>query len=99
MIRLLGTMVLALVLLAGAEPIAAQTSEEIQALRKSMQELRDSQQRIEKELGEIKTLLRGARAGAPPEDDPKSVALSIAGERFKGQASAKLVLVDFTDYQ
>jgi hypothetical protein len=99
MVRLLGITALALVILAGAHPIAAQTTEEIQALRKSIQELRDSQQRIEKELGEIKTLLRGARAGAPPEDDPKSVELSIAGERFKGQASARLVLVDFTDYQ
>jgi hypothetical protein len=100
MVRRLGIItVLALILLAGAHPIAAQTSGEVQELRKSIQELRDSQQRMEKDLGEIKALLRGARAGAAPEDDPKSVDLSIAGERFKGQASARLVLVDFTDYQ
>jgi septal ring factor EnvC (AmiA/AmiB activator) len=98
MIHLVALALVAIVSFAGASSALGQTSDEIQALRKSVDALRDSQQRIEKELAEIKTLLR-ARQAAAPDDDPKNVVLSIDGERFKGERTAKLVLVDFTDYQ
>ena len=84
----------------GGEIAVAQSADEIQALRRAVEQLRESQQRIEKELAEIKGLLRGRQAAAPPEDDPKSVALSIdATDPVKGDQAAKLVLVEFTDYQ
>ena len=99
MTRVIPLVVLAIVSLAGALTAPAQTSDEIQALRKSIDALKESQQRIEKELAEIKTLLRARPAAAAPDDDPKNVVLSIDGEPFKGERTAKLVLVDFTDYQ
>src|SRR5207253_11504076 len=48
----------AVVVLAGAPAAFAQTSDDLQTLRKSIEALQESQQRIEKELGEIKTMLR-----------------------------------------
>jgi hypothetical protein len=94
-----------LVLLAGVlslfacpVPVLAQSTDDIQSLRKAIDALRESQQRIEKDLEEIKTLLRG-RAAAPREEDPRGTILSVAGEPSKGDKNARLVLVEFTDYQ
>jgi hypothetical protein len=89
---------LVMLVLAGAPTALGQTSDEVQALRKAVDALTDGQQRIERELAEIKALLR-ARPAAAPDDDPKTVVLSLDGDPFKGQRTAKLVLVDFTDYQ
>lgn len=87
------------VLLVTAAPWAtAQSSEELRALRQTVESLRESQQRIERELQEIKTLLRARQAGAP-DDEPRNVVLSIDGDPFKGDRTARLALIDFTDYQ
>jgi len=96
--RLIALVTLAVLLALGAPYALAQSNDEIQALRKDVDALRNSQQRLEKELAEIKALLRTRQAGAA-DDDPKKVVLSIDGEPFKGPQTAKLVLVDFTDYQ
>lgn len=90
--------VLMTLVLAGVGPALAQTSDDWPAMRTAVEALRESQQRIEKELAEIKTLLRTRSAGAP-DDDPKSVQLTIGDDPFKGDRAAKLVLVDFTDFQ
>src|SRR5262245_16106619 len=61
-------------------PALAQMSDETRALQNAIDALRESQQRIEKELAEIKTLLRGRQAGAPaPDDDPQNVVLTVKG--------------------
>lgn len=100
MIQLIALALLGMFMLTSPPPALAQASDEIQALRKSVDALRESQQRIEKELGEIKALLRARpQAAAPPDDEPKNVVLSIDGDPFKGERTVKLVLVDFTDFQ
>ena len=98
MVHLVALTMLAALVLGGAPAALAQSSDELQALRKTVDALRESQQRIEKELAEIKALLRARQAG-PPDDDPKNVVLSLDGDPFKGERAARLVLVDFTDYQ
>lgn len=86
--------------LAAVPPVAcAQSTDEIKALRQAVEALRESQQRIERELQDIKTLLRGRPSAGAPDPEPKNIALSIDGDPVKGDASAKFVLVDFTDYQ
>lgn len=89
---------LSLLLVAPAPPAKAQSSEELRALRQAIEALRESQQRMERELQEIKTLLRPRQAGAP-DDEPKNLVLSIEGDPFKGDRTARLALIDFTDYQ
>jgi protein-disulfide isomerase len=95
----LATLILALLALGHAAPAAAQTGADIEALRQAVDALRDSQQRMERDLAEIKTLLRGRQQAAAPEEDATKVVLAVDGDPFKGQPTAKLVLVEFTDYQ
>lgn len=89
---------LSLLLVAAARPAMAQSSDDLRALRQAIEALRESQQRMERELQEIKNLLRARQTGAP-NDEPKNVVLSIEGDPFKGDRMARLALVDFTDYQ
>jgi hypothetical protein len=80
----------------------AQTSEQVwRDMQKEMEALKEGQKGIQKELQEIKTLLLRARpsADAPRDDTPPNLALSLDGVPVKGEKGAKLVLVDFTDYQ
>ena len=74
-----------------------QTTEELKALRKELETLKQGQSNIQKELQEIKTLLRGRVPAPPPE--PQNVVLEIKGDPFKGQPDAKLTLIEFSDYQ
>jgi len=80
-----------------ARPAFTQTSEELKALRKDMEALKEGQTAIQKELQEIKTLLRTRPAAAPAE--PQNVVLSVEGAPFKGDKRAKVTLIDFSDYQ
>lgn len=80
-----------------AHPGVTQPSEELEALRKEIDALKEGQSRLQKELREIKSLLRG-RQTLPPTETP-DVVLSVEGEPFKGDKNAKLTLIEFSDYQ
>jgi hypothetical protein len=78
-------------------------SDDPKALGKEIENLKAGQQKMQKDLDEIKNLLR-ARPAAPPaapgEPDPSSIVLNMDPKAyFKGSKTAKLVMVDFTDYQ
>lgn len=66
-------------------------------IRKEIRELKQGQEAIQKELQEIKKLLlaKDAEAGRPPRPER----MSINSRPFKGSDTAKLVLVEFSDYQ
>lgn len=74
----------------------AQLSDELKTLKKEVDELKESQKKIQKELQEIKSLLRGRQA-LPAET--RDVVVSVEGEPFRGDKNAKLTLVEFSDYQ
>jgi protein-disulfide isomerase len=74
-----------------------QSSDELKALRKDLESLKQGQSDIQKELQEIKTLLRGRVATPPPE--PQNVVLSVKDDPVKGEKDAKLTLIEFSDYQ
>lgn len=88
---------LSILLLFGSQAGFAQTNEELKALRKEIESLKQGQSAIHKELQEIKTLLRGRVATPPPE--PQNVVLSVKDDPFKGDKNAKLTLIEFSDYQ
>ena len=81
-----------------ALPLTAQT-DELQSLRWEVDGLKAGQQAIQKELAEIKKLLKAQRpqprraAAFQPQD------VSIKDAPFLGPADAKVTLVEFTDYQ
>ena len=86
-----------LIFLFSSQPGFTQSTEELKALRKDLEEIKRGQSNIQNELQEIKTLLRG-RAPAPP-PEPQNVVLEIKDDPFKGQPDAKLTLIEFSDYQ
>jgi protein-disulfide isomerase len=66
-------------------------------MKKDIEALKEGQQAIQKDLAEIKRLLLSrpaAAADALPRDP-----IAIAGEPFKGSGTAKLALIEFSDYQ
>src|SRR5262245_12999460 len=93
-----------------AHPGFAQTSEEFKALRNDIAELKeaiglqreiealkDGQKAMQQDLQEIKTLLR-AQPAAPPAA-PQNIVLNVDGAPSKGEKTAKLIMVEFTDFQ
>jgi protein-disulfide isomerase len=83
----------------GAPPGLAQPSEDLKNLQKEVDVLKEGQKAIQKDLQEIKTLLRARPTAAAPAAPPKEATVSIQGALFRGEKNAKVTLVDFTDYQ
>ena len=88
---------LAAVALFNAQPGFPQPIEALNALKKEIQSLKEGQAVIQKDLQEIKNLLRARPAAVPAE--PQNVVLNVADAPFKGEKTAKLTLIDFSDYQ
>ena len=83
-----------------AHPGSTQSSEELKALRQELEAVKEGQGRLQKDVQEIKAILQGTRAAAqPPQVQPQNVVLTVDGEPTKGDKSARVVLVEFTDYQ
>jgi hypothetical protein len=76
----------------------AQTADDLSALRKDIDALKEGQAALLRELQQIKNLLSGPqpapRAGPAPE-----AVLTVGDGPSKGRKDARLTLVEFTDYQ
>jgi mRNA-degrading endonuclease YafQ of YafQ-DinJ toxin-antitoxin module len=73
------------------------SSDELKNLKKDIDALKEGQTAIQKDLQEIKNLLRAKQTPQPPEF--KETTISIQGDQFKGNKEAKVVLIEFMDYQ
>jgi hypothetical protein len=94
--------ILAALTLLAVSPSWAQTSKEFDDLRQAIEELMTRQKAVQQDLQEIKNLLRTRPAQAPSpsgDEDLQNVTLNVEGIPFKGEKNARLVLIDFTDYQ
>jgi protein-disulfide isomerase len=93
--------VAALIAIAGAQtPAAAQSSDEIQALKSEIEALKDGQASIQKSLEDILTILEPIKRRTQNQAqkfEPKDV--DLAGATIRGSADAPVTLVEFTDYQ
>ena len=94
---------LAALTLFSAHPGLAQTSEELKGLSKELQGLREGQAAIQKELQELKTLLRARPAPAQPQaaaaDPGGGIFVGVDGAAVKGDKNATVTIVEFSDYQ
>ena len=89
-----------LTILGSTQPGFAQPSEDLKNLRKDVDTLKEGQKAIQSDLQEIKSLLRARpAAAAAPAAAPLEAVLSLDGAPVKGEKSAKVALVEFTDYQ
>ena len=74
-----------------------QTSKELKSLREEIKALKEGQTAIQKDLQEIKNLLLTRQPQAPPPF--KEAVVSIDAGHIKGDKDAKLVMIDFSEYQ
>jgi len=80
--------------------VRGQSNEELKALRQEIESLKEGQSAIQKTLDEIKELLKSKSVAAQPQPaTPPQIFLDIAGAPVKGNKNARVVLVDFSDYQ
>lgn len=86
---------IAVTLILASATLFAQRDDEIQALKKEIEALKAAQAAMQRDLQEIKQLLARQLPGQP--QLPASV--SIGGFPSKGSATARLTLVEFSDYQ
>jgi protein-disulfide isomerase len=86
-----------------SQPVASQPTDDLKAMRKDIEALKEGQKRIQRELETIKTLLRQRQApqarGRRTPQPFQPVVLSIGDEPFKGDRNAKVTIIDFSDYQ
>jgi protein-disulfide isomerase len=101
MIRLL---IVAMLTLALLPQVAAQARDdkpkpkEAAALQQQIDELKAGQQQILKELREIKKILQSFQEAAN-QQAPSEISLPVSGEPFKGSASARVAIIEYSDYQ
>ena len=81
-----------------AQPVFAQSTDEINALKKEIETLKEGQKAIQKDIQEIKKQLSAKQAPpAPPEF--KEAIIDLGDNPSKGDKSAKVTVVEFSDYQ
>jgi protein-disulfide isomerase len=88
-------------------PIEQDQAQEIAALRRQVQELRDQQAQMQRELTAIKNFLQSLMQQARPQgaaqepEIPGLVGASVptAGEPVMGSSSAKVTIMEVSDYQ
>lgn len=92
---------MALLILPLAGPVLAQDDATIEELKREIQSIKQGQQNIQRQLNEIKQLLQQQKAPArrPSGPNVKDVVFNLSNSVTKGDAGAKLTLIEFTDYQ
>ena len=77
-------------------PFALAQQQSTDDLKKDIEALKEGQKAIQKDIQEIKALVQRGQQPAPP---PQNVVLELGKSPFKGERTAKLTLVEFSDYQ
>jgi len=78
---------------------AAQSPTEMQSLRQEIESLRAAEAATRVELQEIKAQLRKLSAPAPSAGPSVGTELSLRGAQIKGARDARVILVEFSDFQ
>jgi len=89
-------MLTAALLALGPPAVVAQSADDLKSLKNDIETLKEGQAAIQKELQEIKSLLRATRSAAAPSPD---VLIAAGDGPARGSKDARLTLVEFTDYQ
>jgi protein-disulfide isomerase len=76
-------------------PLASAQQPPPDELKKDIETLKESVKAIQKDVQEIKALLQKQQPAQPPQN----VVLDLGKSPFKGERTAKLTLVEFSDYQ
>ena len=74
----------------------AQSPQDIDALKKQVQALQEGQKALERDLQQVKAVLQQLTRPAGPAAD---AAIPIAGAPVRGNANARVTMVEFSDFQ
>ena len=83
--------------LAARQTSFAQSSKELKDLHQEIEGLKEGQKTMQRDLQEIKSLLRARPAAAAAA--PQNSLINVEGAQFKGEKLAKLTLIEFSDFQ
>ena len=75
------------------------STEEYRALRKEIGTLKEGQDALRKDMQELKKLIMSRPAGGGGAPEFKEAIINIKGAPVVGDKNAKLVFMEFTDYQ
>lgn len=73
------------------------TREELKGLQKQVDDLKEAQKTIQKDLQEIKNLLQGR--AVTPNLPPQNLTVGVGDSPSKGDKNAQLTLIEFGDYE
>ena len=92
--------VLGLMFLFSVQPAFSQTDEEFKALQKEIDAVKEGQAGLKQDIQDLKKLVapKPAVAVAPVADFTGAI-FNIKGAPMKGDKKAKLVFIEFSDYQ
>ncbi len=99
MIRHVFALLLAVFMICQAQPVFSQSTEELKSLQQDVKGLKEGQAAIQKDLQEIKKLLQAKPAAQPQPAEFKEAIIAVNGAPSRGEKSAKLALIEFSDYQ
>jgi protein-disulfide isomerase len=83
----------------GLSSIGCTQESEQQDLRKEIEALKRGQEQIREELKDIKELLQGREKAQPSGPNVRDVEFDLGKNPVLGKDTARLTLVEFTDYQ
>lgn len=78
---------------------SASTKQEVMDLQEQVQVLQDGQEAIQKDLDEIKKLLRSGSRVTPQVQKFEEQDVTIGQSPFKGEQNATVTLIEYSDYQ
>jgi hypothetical protein len=91
-------LILGLTLLFSVQTAFSQTAEEFKAQQKEIDALKEGQAGLNKEIQDLKKLVESKPAAAPGGEFKEAI-INIKGAPIKGDKNAKLVFIEFSDYQ
>jgi hypothetical protein len=91
-------LVLGLMLLFSVQPVFSETAEEFKTQQKEIDALKEGQAGLKKDIQDLKKLVE-SKPTAAPGGEFKEARINIKGAPIKGDKNAKLVLIEFSDYQ
>ena len=98
--KYLGCLVVGLTLFLNVQPVVAQSNVEYQLLQKEIKSIKEGQEGLKRDIQELKKLVQGIKqAPAAPGGDFKEAIIDIKGAPIKGDKTAKLVMLEYSDYQ
>jgi predicted nucleic acid-binding Zn-ribbon protein len=94
MVRFLSVLLGIFIILSNSSTGFAQTTNELKELKKDVEALKEGQKALQKDIQEIRNLIAPKKA---PEF--KEAIISINDSPYKGEKTARLAVVEFSDYQ